>query len=308
MSAKKDQAPGRFKKSWLLFKGSWKALNMDRELVAIPIISSISAIVVLAMAGVTGFLARNTFFTAESLDPNGKEFATTPWGMAFWIFTLLILTALGVIFSGALMHGALERFKGNDPTIRSSIKAALKRSGSLVVFGTFSAIIGYIFSEIAERIPFLGGKIIAWLAGSAWNVASFFAIPVIVTSDKPVYPVEATQKSIKLIKKTWGESLIVSVGISLFAMLGFILYFIVIGGIGALLVNTSITDGWLFAGSVVGMLGFVMMILVFTMLETFAKAAIYHYATTGEAPAHFDERMMKNAFTPRKARKLFGAV
>lgn len=295
---------GKFKKSWKLLKGSWKAMRMDKEMVSFPIINAIIAFIVLAIAGVIAFVARDSMFILTKVDGGGDlEFKAL--GNIFFAVIILILGSLSMIFSGAVMHGALERFRGNDPTVKGSFKAALARGGSLLGFGLFSTLIGYIISEIAERIPFIGGKVIMWLAGSAWNVASFFAVPVIVSSDQPINPVQATKKSIELIKKTWGESLIVSLGISIIASLSFVIYATLIAVVIVALVGMQ-ANGWVIgAAAAFSFIGLVAMILIYSVLEAFAKAAIYFYATTGEAPAHFDERMMRAAFTPKKARKLF---
>lgn len=302
-----DPKMGRFKKSWLLVKGSWKAFMLDKELASLPLISGLLSILVFATAFTIGLINHEAFVTVTKTTGGGELQYKWPAVVAM-IIVGIITTGISMIFGGAIIHGALERFKGNDPTIKSSLRAALKRGGSLLGFGLFSYVIGYILSYIAERVPFIGAKIIAWLASSAWSVATFFAIPVIVTSDTAANPIDASKKSIELIKKTWGESLIVSAGIGIISGLT---VFVWVALYTALMVFAGVglhANGWVIGGgAALGLLSVVVLVLVFSALEAFAKAAIYHYATTGESPAAFDGRLMRQAFTQKKARKVFGA-
>ncbi len=41
-------------------------------------------------------------------------------------------------------------------------------------------------------------------------------------------------------------------------------------------------------------------------MEGIAKAVLYYYAATGEAPQQFDKQLLHEAFTAKKARKVFG--
>ncbi len=302
-----DPKMGHFKKSWLLVKGSWKAFMLDKELASLPLISGLLSLIVFAAALTVGIINHESFATVVTSTDGGSLEYKWP-AVVTMIIVGIITTGISMIFSGAIIYGALERFKGNDPTVRGSLRAAMKRGGSLLGFGLFSYAIGYILSYIAERIPFFGAKLIVWLASSAWNVASFFAVPVIVTSDKAMNPIEASKQSIALIKKTWGESLIISAGIGFIGVLTFIVWSSLYTG---LLVFAGVglhVSGWVIGGGAVfGLLSLVVLVLIFSALEAFAKAAIFHYATTGESPAAFDSRLMRQAFTQKKARKLFGA-
>lgn len=56
--------------------------------------------------------------------------------------------------------------------------------------------------------------------------------------------------------------------------------------------------------SVVGM-GVIALILLFSTLSGIVKAALYHYATTGESPTTFNKNLLKASMTPKKAKKIF---
>lgn len=145
----------------------------------------------------------------------------------------------------------------------------------------------------------------AWLANAAWNIATFFAIPVIMDSQEPIGPFKATKKSLGIIRKVWGESLIVSLGIGLIGGLVVFGYAISLGAIFALGGSLELS-GWFFGPiAILGLIGLIFLVLVLTMLSAFAKAAIYYYAVNGESPVMFDKRLLKHAFSPKKARRVF---
>jgi hypothetical protein len=293
-----------------LTKAAWTGLKLDKELAVLPVIGTTVGIGIIIAAIALAVLTAQTglFFPTEIPASADQEtgFAFTVWGYALLAAVGLLLAAVSTFVSGAVIHGALQRFQGNDPSIKSSIAAAWSRLGSLTAFAAFSFVIGNIISFIASRLPFIGGMVVEWLAGAAWNVASFFALPVIVSSDRPVGPVKATKGSIAIIKQVWGESLIANVGIGLIAFLTVILYTIVssvvIGVASSVLVAPSAV---LIVLSVLALIGLLVIALVFSMLSAYIKAAIYYFATTGESPVTFNSQLLRQAFTAKKARKVF---
>lgn len=298
--------PGRFRRSWLLAKGAWHALRLDKELLSLPLIGFAVALPLLMLIPVIFLINPDAFITSSVAADGMKEYYPTTPAYAVLISIFALVAVVSTLISGAVAHGALERFRGNDPTVKGSLRAAWAKRGSLGGFALFSFGVGFILSEIANRIPYLGGKIVAWLGQAAWNVASFFAIPVIVSSEESVGPIKATKRSIGIIKQVWGESLILSVSIGVVTLVSILLYGLVVGVTAGLLGALGAT-GWVFAPlAVIAFLGLIGLILVFSMLDAFIKVAIYYYATTGVAPATFNQNLLKAAFTPKKARKIFG--
>ena len=303
------QKLGSFRKSWLLTKAAWNGLRLDKELLALPIIGIALSFALLAACALGVVAApHGVFYNGTSI------FNTSVYSGSLHITTLgyvaitavsLALSIISTFIYGALIHGALERFNGGDPTISSSLRAARKRFGSLAAFSTFSFTIGYVLSAIVERVPFIGARIVVWLADAAWNVASFFAVPVIVSSDEAVNPIQATKQSISLIRKTWGESLVASAAIGLTVLLGMLLYFALSAAIiivGAQLHTPTLI---MFIVGAVLILGAFGIALIFNVLSAFVKAALYHYATTGTSPVTFNQELLRQSFTTKKARKIF---
>ena len=298
---------GKFKKSWLLTKSAWHALRLDKELFALPILGFALSVAVLVPAGIVAFINPGNTLYVSNITNDAAEGNIAPAGYAAILAVGLILASISAFISGAVVYGALERFKGNDPTIKTSLTAAWKRIGSLIAFTAFSSTIGFILSEIANRIPFLGGKIVIWLADAAWRIASFFAIPVIVTSEHPVNPLDATKKSVGIIKKVWGESLIVSATVGIITIISFLGYFGIVAIAFSAFGLMALPGIAFVALGILALIGLLVLALLFGMLEAFVKAAIYFYAVTGESPAHFNQQLLRQAFTTKKAKKVFSA-
>lgn len=303
------QKIGRFERSLELTKSAWRVLKLDKELLAIPLISMLVSVILLGiaivgLAGVLGGLA----WSGTDLNPSNHSVKTA--AIVFGFIYLLAATFISSLTSGAIIHGALERFGGNDPTVKSSVSAALKKSKPLFLFSLLAATIGFVLRAIEDRVP-LGGKIVAWLTDIAWSVASLFAIPYIMTTSGYLGPIKATKKSATLIKKVWGESLIVSGGIGIIGLISILGYILlataltfVIANLGGASAGAGI--GWRLAVLLpLDILGFLALILILSVLGAIAKAAVFYWATTGEAPETFNKDLMQAALTTKKARKIF---
>lgn len=307
-----EKSPGKLEKSILLVRGAWRSLWLDKKLATIPILTfGLTILIMLVIVGI-GFL--NPWGEVYSVTSTSKSGLATSLSLMPLGYVLLIIMALLTSFVsslgvGAVIHGAIERFKGNSPTIRDSLSAAWKRKIPLFGFVLFSFTIGYIINQIASRIPYFGGLIIGWLAGAAWGIASFFALPIIIEDEKFLNPIEATKKSLSIMKQIWGESLATAVGIGAFEFLVIILYTVFVT-IGAIIVGLmgNFTSSLIVPGIILGTFALITLfaiVFVFSILEIFVKAALYYYATTGESPVAFDKNILRQAFTTKKAKKVF---
>lgn len=308
-----DKPLTKLKKSELLARGAWRSLMLDKKLVTIPLISFGFSMIVLALfiaiAAVNPSGAVYTYSGQNTTSNTTFDLSIKPLGYAMFIlFGVLASIASGVSI-GAVTYGALQRFRGSSPTVKDCFRAAWRHKAALLGFILFSYTIGLIINELANRIPYVGSIVVSWLAGAAWGIASFFAIPIIVDDEKYNNPISATKKSLAIIKQIWGESLILAVGLGAFQFLVVILYsaLVMVGAmavaiLGNFMPSVLIPGIILAAISVVGLAAIAFM---FTMLEMFVKAALYYYATTGESPATFDKNILRQAFTPKKAKKVF---
>ena len=307
----------RWQASKSLAKSAWQVLRRDRTLGWLPILSGISVLLILAIA-VTLVITTSTFHNGVA--GSGEFFMTGPLvdpgvtAVGFYVAVVLLITFVSTLFDGALIAGALQRFGGKTPTVASSLAAARRRLGSLFGFGIFSTIIGTLLRSTEEHVPVFA-QISSAIAGAAWAVASMFAIPVIVSSPKKVGPIAATKQSVAVIKKTWGENIILSGGIGIIALLSIVGFFAAVSLIvavgSAILQGTGASADMMAASfeffAVVTGIAFVGLIVVLTMISAIIKSAVYHYATTGKAPNAFERDVVQACFTTKKARNVFTA-
>lgn len=193
---------GRIEGSWRLVKMSWSVLKADKELLIFPIASFIALALVTASFAVP--LWHTGFF--EHLHQRSAG------GYALLFLFYLVQYVIMTYANCALVGAALIRLRGNDPTVRDGLQAANQHLGAILGYALIAGSVGMLLRVISERVG-LVGKIIVGLIGIVWSVATFLAVPVLVSEN--VGPAEAIQRSAGLLKKTWGEQVIGSFSIGL---------------------------------------------------------------------------------------------
>lgn len=313
-SESKLKKRSRWQTSRSLASSAWNVLKLDRGLAMIPVLSFIVTTALVIVLGVL-FLLTVTIDQSSAGISIALPFGDTVWMRAIlFIGIYMLFSFIGIYFSGALVAGLLQRFRGQTPTVASSLAAARANIGSLFKFSLLTGTVGLVLQAIEERVP-MGGKVATWLVGAAWAIASMFALPVIVSSKQGIGPFAATRKSANIIKKTWGETAILNVGIGLVALLSlvaFVATIVTTGVLTASIVSATGASNLVLGVSLgtigfIGVAGFIILSIVFTMLSSVVKAAIYHYATTDEAPEGFERDILRTSFTTKKARQVFSA-
>lgn len=303
------QKMGRFRKGWELTKSSWHILRLDKELAALPLIGLALSIPIFAVFFMALF--GTTLLMDPAVEPTQEQqyFTAAEWAMVagFLYLTTLISNFIG----GAVIYGALTRFSGGDPTIRGCLAAAWHKLRPLAMFSLLMATVGLILQIIAERLPF-GGRIAVWLVGAAWNVANVFALPIIMTDKKPTRPLDATRGSVRMIRQVWGEGAAAAFGLAIIGalvilgwMVGVSLLSAAVGAIAGQVFGASSGIFIILSTIAIMVLGTFALTLAFSVMENILKAALYHYATTGQAPATFNRELLHAAMTPKKARRIF---
>jgi hypothetical protein len=150
-----------------------------------------------------------------------------------------------------------------------------------------------ILRFLSERAGPLG-RIVIGLLGIAWNLATYLAVPVLVSRN--MGPIDTVKESAALFKKTWGEQVAGNFGMGWIFFLAFFAWAAIGTGLivgSAALLPVSVIPA---VGAVV--LGFIVLALVSSALRGVYAAALYQYATTGES-AFYDQRILGNAFRPK---------
>ncbi len=196
----------RIARSWRLIKASTAVLNDDGELLLLPILAGAAS---LAVGGAMLWQAFDFgtfagFSEGEATNPPASFYA---WLFVFYLVQYFII----IFFNTALVGAAIERLDGGDPTIRSALGLAFRRIMPIFGYALVSATIGVLLRLLGERLGIIG-RLIAAGAGLGWTVMTFLVVPVLAAEG--IDPLEAIQRSAALLRKTWGENLIGSAGIS----------------------------------------------------------------------------------------------
>jgi hypothetical protein len=139
------------------------------------------------------------------------------------------------------------------------------------------------------------GQFVAALMGMAWSVTTYFVVPVLVV--EKVGPVQAVQRSLAILRKTWGEALFANFGVGLIGFLISLPAFLVIvaGGVGIGMGHVALGVAAIVLGFILLMLGS----LVVSTLNSILLAALYLYAAEDSVPEPFDRDLLTHAFGGR---------
>jgi hypothetical protein len=276
----------RIRNAWHLAKASWQVLSKDRELIAVPVVASIAALIAWAALLIPGFVL---------LGGTGEGGAEGSVNVALWIILAVAAVVSAWIFvlgQAAIVAGAAERMEGGEPTLSSAFAAARSRAVPLLGWAVLSTAVSFVLDQLQQRFGILG-KIVSWAAGVAFAVMSFLALPVIVFEN--VGAIEAFKRSSALLKRTWGEQVSFNIGIGL---LGFV---VALPGllIGGGLVATGVLPLQV-VGVVAGVTWVVLVVATTSALSAVFKAALYRYANNLPVDPAFDQRLFNDAFRTRR--------
>jgi hypothetical protein len=283
----------RIRRSWALAKASWGVLRADRELLIFPLISFVALLVVLIL-----FAIPLATIGIADLDKG----SLSPAGMALAFVLYVVSYSVAFFFNTALVGAAMIRLNGGDPTVNDGLRVAMSRLPAIIGYALIAATVGMILRWISERAGFLGA-IVAGLLGFAWSIATFLVVPVLVVEN--VGPIEAVKRSGGLLRKTWGEQLLGGFGIGL--VFSLIMAAIVLIGAALIVGLAAVSTSLMVAGIFVLVLVVGAVALVATALSGIYTAAVYRYATTGEA-GDFGTATMQAAFRQKQPGRLGGLV
>jgi len=276
---------GKFARSWALVQASAAVLKADKELLVFPLVSAIAVIIVVAT-----FVA--PVFATGMYKSMGHGQPVNP-GMYAWAFLFYFVQYIVIFFfNSALVGAAMIRLDGGDPTVADGLRIARSKLMPIIGYAAVAATVGMILRALEERAGFIG-RIVVGMIGVAWTLATFMVVPVLVAQD--VGPVDAIKESASLLKNTWGENLIGNGGIGL--VFGLITLAVVL--VGGLLTAFSANNGMAPVAIVLGavtVLAVLGIALVQSALAGIYSAALYRYATDGQAPAGFDGEVLQEAF------------
>lgn len=277
---------GRIGNSVTLMKASMDVLKLDKELLIFPVMSGVACVLVMASFAAPIFMsgAGEVFANADS----------SYLAMAVMFLFYVVQYTVIFFFNSALVGAALIRLDGGNPTLSDGLAIASKRMGSILGYAVIAATVGMILRMISERGG-LFAKIAAMIGGVAWTMATYLAVPVLVT--KNIGALDAIKESAQIFRRTWGEQISGNFGLSWAVALLFFAWTALsfaIGWVAVTLVSPTA------ALPVVGItvMGYVFIGLLGSAMKGIYTAALYRYAMTGDAGS-FDAQIVGNAFGAR---------
>jgi hypothetical protein len=265
-------------RTWALIQESWSVLQKDRELIAFPVLSLVGMALVVALFAAVAAGTGSLDHLRGTVDPvSGQRVHhfTAADGVLLVLLTVS-LYFVAIFFNAALIEGAIQRLRGNDPTIGSALSATLPRAHAILGWAIISAGVGIVLSMLRNRSG-LAGRMVLSLVGGVWAYMTFFVVPLLVV--RGLDPISAVKESASLFRRTWGDQVVANIGFGIFYVCAVLLAFLP----AALLFVLSPV-----LGIVVGAMAVAFAFSLVAALEGIFHAALYQYAAEGAVPPGFE--------------------
>lgn len=269
---------GSISRGFRLAKASWGVVRQDRQLLLLPIISFFCSLLVMAVFGL-GALGIGIPKHGESANP------------ALYVLGFVMYVALAFVtiyFNAAVIGTAMKRLQGEDASIKDGLALARQHVGKIFVWALITATIGMILRTLQERAGLIG-RIVIGLIGVAWNVITFFVVPVLIY--EPLSVPGAIKRSASIFRQRWGEQFIgnATIGIAIFLI-----------AIPVVLVGVAISVTLPFVGVPLLVVALGALMAIGAACSGVFNAALYRYATTGESSGAFSLEDMNASFRPKR--------
>ncbi len=284
----------RISRSWALSRQSWQVLRSDKQLVLFPLISSLACFMVLVSFALPIFMTTDFEALKQSKGANPSAYGPAYYIVLF-AFYFVNFTVIS-FFNAALIGCAMRKFDGEEVTVADGMQIAMSRLPQILGWALVSATVGMVLRMIAERSGFIG-RIVIGLLGFVWTIATYFVVPVLVV--EKVGPIEAVKRSGAIIRKTWGESLAVNLGLGALSFVGFLVSLVPTAiGIALTVSTNSVVPAAVGLG--ISLIMLVLLALITSTLKMILIAALYRYASTGLVPEQFDGGLLRQVFKEKK--------
>ena len=265
-----------------LVQAAYRLLLQDSSMIALLFAGGLASGATFALIALPAELVLGT-----SVSTSGS-----PVSIAVYAVALFASTFVSTFFTGAVVAAAMMRADGQDPDVRSAMAVAWSRRGPLLAWAGFATIVGLLL-RMLERWG-LAGALVRMLAGVAWTLATWFAVPIIIAEG--TMPIETVQRSAQILKERFGTNVRATVRLGLqwvLAMIGLVL----LAAFGALVLVTG-TSRHQSAGVLLGVLIVVLAVVglflasaVWSAVGAYLRTMLYRYATGRPIPG-IDPRVL----------------
>jgi hypothetical protein len=262
---------GRLGRGWQLTKMSFGVIRQDKKLLLFPFLATLISVFMWGL-----FLASVFFLEIAFIQELEEQIGALIY--AFFFLFYFLTAFIAVYFNAAVVGFALLRLEGGSPTFRDGFRQANKHVGKLLQWALVSATVGLILRAVRRRGGFVG-RLIASVAGFTWAVASFLAVPIIVTEG--LGPFASLKRSVSLFRKKWGETLVGGFG------LGLILILLALAGVLIIVLGVVLevyleVPNAILVGLLAAVIYWFFIFLLWGAAWPVLSAVLYRYATTGE--------------------------
>ena len=280
---------GKFARSWALLKASADVLRSDRALLMFPLLSGICTLLVAA-----------TFLTPVGIEiladqrirAYGVAHQVSPLHYVFLFLFYLAQYTVIIFFNTALASVAAAKLRGDEASVSDGLAVARSRFGAILGYAVIAATVGLLLRSLQERLGWLG-RIVVGMLGLAWTVATFLVVPVLANEE--VGPLQAVQRSVDMLKQTWGENLVGNAGINV--AFGVITAAAIVAAVLLMaLAIASHSMPLIVATAVIVVIGISLLGMIQSLLHNIYAVALYRYVDEGEAGGGFDHTMLEQAF------------
>ena len=280
-----------FSRSWEITKITFDVIKHDKELLIFPVLSFVFSALFIGLMVVPQIMS---YILEGTVSENFQMLS----------YVIVFLTYLGIAFIATFfnvctVYTVKTRFSGGNATFSESIKFGFSKIHLIFYWSLLAAIVGLILrildnaaKQSKSQGAQIGLSISRVILGAAWGIATIFVVPGMVYYN--LGPIEAIKKSVSTLKKTWGESLVKSLGLGLVQM-AFILAGIIVFGVaiyGSLFANPIVTLILVIAG-ILYVLG---VALIFGVASMVFDTALFVYADSGNIPTGYSRELLHNAF------------
>lgn len=277
---------GRFKASKLIAKSSWNLLKQDSEMLWFPVLSAFVSLIVLGLLGAFIFLVT----LGGNLDnlEQGSAQVSSAVDLVFAFLTYFLTVFVTIFFQAGIITIVRGRLSGQNLTFGDGLKSSFSKIGKIAQWAVVAATVGIILRMISERSGWLG-KIMVAIMGAAWSILIFFIAPILVAEDLGVK--ESLKKSAGTIRRVWGETVIINVGVGLFFSLLFLL------GLAVFIATLFTMQAVIIIPAAILLVVFLVgLVVISSTLDVVFKTVLYEYASSGKVPQGFDPEVFRVAF------------
>jgi hypothetical protein len=273
----------RFRTGIALAKISWHTLRQNKALMAFPVAGMIAALIDAIVLTLPGIL----LLALTSL---------TWLAIVLFAISAYVAVFIGTFVGVGLCVAADKTLRGEATSFSDGIHAARERIPQIAKWALLATTVALVIRVIEARFEGIGGTIVAALAGLAWALVSFLAIPVIAFEG--VGPINALKRSSSLFKQRWGQQVtgqaITGGVVGIFIILPGILLAV----IGGVMIGNSVVA----AGAVVLAIGIIIIIIgsvISGTLSQILSVALYHYAVDGQGVGPYSTEMLAGVVRPK---------